>query len=85
MSIRTDREHERTTHFLCEIGSGGRLFRYIPMMANLKPWFSDNKWFKRVVFPAPRKPVNTVTGTFPSSPYDDAIADMLKVVMVKNS
>ena len=30
---------------------------------NTYPCCSESRWFKRVVFPAPRKPVNTVTGT----------------------
>mmetsp|Transcript_3754 Transcript_3754/g.11709 ORF Transcript_3754/g.11709 Transcript_3754/m.11709 type:complete len:260 (-) Transcript_3754:14-793(-) len=36
------------------------------MMAKRMPWSGDRKmWFSNVVLPEPKKPVNTVTGTWP--------------------
>mmetsp|Transcript_6917 Transcript_6917/g.20219 ORF Transcript_6917/g.20219 Transcript_6917/m.20219 type:complete len:223 (-) Transcript_6917:61-729(-) len=59
--------------FSLSLSSPPRIFSSIPtspnsfsMMANLNPWFSESKWFSKVVFPDPRNPVSTVTGTLPS-------------------
>ena len=41
------------------------------------PWVADRMWLRRVVFPEPRKPVSTVTGTLESSPSPGA-ADALR-------